>query len=94
MSSFISRVELHSATYQDYETLHAAMKRQGFSRTIVSNDGSTYYLPTGTYDVASTTSSLAQALTAAETAAKETNKKYSIVVAERIAATWAALSKT
>jgi hypothetical protein len=29
MANYISRVELHSASYEDYETLHGAMQRQG-----------------------------------------------------------------
>jgi hypothetical protein len=93
MANYISRVELHSASYEDYETLHGAMQRQGYSRTIVGDDGATYNLPTGTYDVSGTTASLAQALNAAEAAAKETKKKYSIIVAERTAARWTGLSK-
>ncbi len=34
MAAFTTRVELHSAGYEDYETLHAAMEAEGFSRTI------------------------------------------------------------
>ena len=32
MPSFTTRVELHGATERDYETLHAAMQAEGFSR--------------------------------------------------------------
>jgi hypothetical protein len=49
MASFITRVELHSATHSDYETLHSEMGREGFLRTIVSDQGVRYHLPTAEY---------------------------------------------
>ncbi len=50
MAAFTTRVELHSAGYEDYETLHAAMEAEGFSRTITSGDNITYHLPTAEYN--------------------------------------------
>jgi len=49
MPNFIARVELHSASYADYENLHVYMQQRAFSRTIKGDNGSTYQLPTGTY---------------------------------------------
>jgi hypothetical protein len=49
MATFMTRVELHSADEDDYETLHAAMEKEGFNRTITSDDGVTYHLPTAEY---------------------------------------------
>ncbi len=81
MASYLARVELHQATYDDYETLHEAMKRRGFSRIIVSNDGKRYRLPTGTYSVENTNATLEQAYNAAQAAAAETGKSFwSIIV--------------
>ena len=37
MASFTTRVELHKAYESDYEVLHAAMGREGFTRTINSS---------------------------------------------------------
>jgi hypothetical protein len=54
-----TRIELHDAKWEDYETLHAAMGRAGFSRLIRGSDGKTYHLPwaeyvmTGDYTAAS-----------------------------------------
>ena len=48
--SFSVRVELHRATDEDYEQLHAAMEQAGFSRLIASDDGVVYHLPTAEYD--------------------------------------------
>jgi hypothetical protein len=92
MASYLGRVELHYASDDDYQTLHAAMAQRGYSRMIVGGNGSTYYLPTGTYDIASTTISLQQALDAANAAAKTTGKNYSIIVAERSGAQWIGLA--
>lgn len=49
MAYVIARVELHSASNEDYETLHAAMEAEGFQRIVLANDGIWYHLPTGTY---------------------------------------------
>ena len=49
MPQFITRVELHDATWQNYQTLHAAMEAENFSRTIQGSDESCYHLPTAEY---------------------------------------------
>lgn len=49
MSFYITRVELHSATYQDYERLHTEMGQAGFSRTITDDKGVVYQMPTAEY---------------------------------------------
>ncbi len=45
MSNFTVRIELHDAQWGDYEALHGAMERQGFSRQITSDDGGCYHMP-------------------------------------------------
>jgi hypothetical protein len=49
MAKAIARVELHFASETDYNTLHAAMEREGFLRVVQADDGAWYHLPTGTY---------------------------------------------
>jgi hypothetical protein len=50
MALFITRIELNgNPTWQDYDNLHKAMKRAGFSRLITSNDGAVYHLPSAEY---------------------------------------------
>ncbi len=88
MANFLARVELHAATYADYEVLHASMSRRGFLRRITADDGRNYQLPTGTYVVMNTTSTLQNALTAANTAASETRKQSWVFVAEWSSASW------
>jgi hypothetical protein len=45
MANYLARVELHKATYEDYEALHEAMSQRGFVRTIVANDGKNISYP-------------------------------------------------
>jgi len=50
IKSYTTRVELHDAkTWQDYENLHSEMAREGFARTITSDEGIEYELPTAEY---------------------------------------------
>jgi len=50
MSLFMTRIELNgSPSWQDYENLHKAMKRAGFSRFISGSNGVTYHLPHAQY---------------------------------------------
>jgi len=50
MANFMIRIELSgSPTWQDYENLHKAMKRAGFSRLITGSDGIVYHLPHAQY---------------------------------------------
>lgn len=82
MANYLARVELHNAKYEDYETLHEAMRQRGFVRTIVANDGKKYQLPTGTYVAEKTTATLEQAYSAAQAAAKETGKSSWVIVVD------------
>ena len=91
MSSFTTRVELHSANYSDYETLHSAMGRQGFSRTIRGDDGVEYHLPTAEYNLIENITR-AQVLEKAKVAASYTGKSSSIIVTESNGRTWSGLS--
>jgi Endoribonuclease GhoS len=94
MASYIARVELHSATWEDYDTLHASMERRGYSRTIASDGGVIYQLPTGTYVAGNSNADINVALSAAVEAANETGKRSSIIVTDWTAAKWNGLSKT
>ncbi len=92
MSLFTTRVELHGASYSDYETLHEAMIEKGFSRYITSNDGIKYHLPTAEYDYQD--SNRADVLSLAKAAAQATGKSFEVLVTEGIGRTWHNLSKT
>ena len=93
MASYIARVELHSATYADYEILHPAMAAQGFQRYIYADTGSSYWLPTGTYAGTGLSIDRATALSRAQAAATKTGKSYSAIIAEYSGANWIGLEK-
>ena len=81
MARFTTRVELHSAkTWYDYDTLHTAMEREGFTRTLKTDDGEVQ-LPTAEYNrEASITRD--EVLESAKRAATATGHKFSILVTE------------
>lgn len=90
MAKFTVRVELHAASYSDYETLHGAMERRGFSRFITSDDGTTYHLPTAEYD-RSGQFTRQQVLDSAKAAASETGKAFAALVTESEGRQWVGL---
>ena len=89
MPSYTTRVELHSASYQDYERLHAAMEQAGFSRTIRSDQGVRYQLPTAEYDC--TADGIDGVLNAAQQAATTTGCGHAILVSEAPRRSWIGL---
>jgi hypothetical protein len=91
MASFTVRVELHYATEADYQTLHAAMERVGFSRFITSDDGITYHLPLAEYNREAGLSR-SQVLESAKSAAAATGKTYAVLVTETSGRTWVGLT--
>lgn len=91
MANYIARVELHSATWNDYETLHVNMQRRGYYRVIKGSDGQWYQLPLGTYVTSNSNTSLQNALNQATAAANETGRSSSVIVADWNSASWLGL---
>jgi len=75
MSTYLTRIELHKADGADYTRLHAAMEDEGFSRSIFSNDGTEYRLPTAEYLMDSTLTRK-EVHAKARAAARSTNLKF------------------
>jgi len=90
--SYTTRVELHRATDRDYETLHNAMRSEGFSRLIRSDDGLAYHLPTAEYDYVGDRS-IDQVLAAAKRAAETTRLNHGILVTKSNGRTWIGLEQ-
>lgn len=90
MSQFTTRVELHGANWQDYEVLHSRMAAEGFSRTITSDQGDVYELPTAEYDLVGPFTQ-AQVVAKADRAAAFTGKSRGILVTEAVGRTWRGL---
>lgn len=87
MSSFTTRVELHSATYNDYAQLHAAMERRNFHRVIQSDGGQWFHLPTAEYESHGDLG-IGDVLELAKAGANETGKAASIIVTEAVRRQW------
>ena len=92
MSSFTVRVELHSASWQDYDVLHEAMASEGFSRTIRSDAGAAYALPTAEY-VISAGLAIGDVRERAKRAAQRTGKSSEAIVAETVRWAWYGLTE-
>lgn len=90
MTGFTTRIELHRATAADYEDLHAHMARQGFSRTIVSDSGARYQLPTAEYNIEAELTR-ADVLARAKAAAGAVKASYEVLVTESAGRTWVGL---
>lgn len=81
MAIFFARIELHNHQPGDYDVLHKAMEGEGFSRTVVSDEGDRYHLPTAEYLITSPLSR-ADVLKKAQRAADKTKRKRGILVIE------------
>ena len=92
MPSFMTRIELHDASYDEYQVLHRAMEAEGFERTITSDDGVTYHLPTAEY-YRTVELTRQQVLEAAKRAAAKTGKRFGAIVTESRGSTWNGLDK-
>jgi hypothetical protein len=87
MPSYITRVELHSGTADDYQVLNSAMETTGFSRAIQANDGSSLLLPTGQY-VGNGECAATDVLQLAQRAALTTKKGFAVFVSDVNNAAW------
>jgi hypothetical protein len=91
MRNYLVRVELHDATWDDYESLHAEMADRGFSREITGDDGVSYQLPTAEY-VINTASAVERVRALAAEAATTTRRKFGVIVAEFSRSAWTGLA--
>lgn len=87
MTDFITRIELHDASWSDYVTLHRQMETQGFQRTIRSDQGATYHLPTAEYAITGTLTA-SDVLERAKAAAATTSKPFGALVTTAGVRTW------
>ena len=87
MSRFTTRVELHEATEEDYEKLHAAMEVEGFTRTILNKAGTEYFLPPAEYNRSGDVTK-DEILEAAKRAAATTGKRFSVLVTQGARKWW------
>ncbi|WP_437827847.1 type V toxin-antitoxin system endoribonuclease antitoxin GhoS [Sorangium sp. So ce1153] len=91
MAYFMTRIELHSATPDDYNTLHAAMEAAGFSRIVPAADGKHYHLPSGMYFLDSYADTAATVRDRANAVAATTGKSREVLVTQGTSA-WIGLT--
>ena len=91
MANFTVRVELHQAVGTDYDGLHAAMERKGFSRFITGDNGQTYHMPWAEYNGSGNLTSV-QVRDIARIAADTTGKTSAVLVTESTTRAWIGLS--
>jgi hypothetical protein len=89
MSKFTTRVELHDADGDDYDSLHAEMEQRGFERTIIG-ETVTFHLPTAEYNYVGDVE-CKDVLNFADAAAKATGRKHGILVTEVTKRVWRGL---
>ncbi|HDR8930285.1 hypothetical protein [Burkholderia vietnamiensis] len=82
MPNFVTRIELHDATWENYDDLHTRMEGYGFSRTIPGINGERYTLPTATYYGESDTMTGREVLELARQAANATGKANSVITTQ------------
>ena len=87
---YLVRVELHGANREDYDILHQAMSRRGFQRTIRSDSGGDYALPTAEY-VADTNQSGEEVRSVADAAASQTGRNRGVLVVRYDQSWWTGL---
>ena len=91
MAKYIAKVELHAASYANYDFLCLQMAQRGFTRTIAGANHTVYQLPIGTYFIDSD-ASLQEVLNRAVAAANATLKSSAVLVAECREAMWQGLT--
>jgi hypothetical protein len=92
MATFMTRVELHNANYQDYANLHTYMAQEGFSNTIRSDAGAVYQLPPAEYNLIANCLQ-SDAIERAKRAATKTRKAFAVIVSEYSGCTWHGLAE-
>lgn len=90
MAQYITRVELHDAVWSDYTKLHEAMRGQGFSQAIASDDGTIYELPPAEYNYIGQ-ETRGQVLDKAQRAARTVKSSFAVLVTESNGVTWTGL---
>jgi hypothetical protein len=91
MANFTVRVELHQATGDDYDVLHASMEQKGFSRLITADNGQTYQMPWAEYNGSGNLTS-SQVRDIAREAANTTRKNNAVFVTEATTRAWIGLA--
>jgi hypothetical protein len=92
MSKFTVRVQLEGASLDEYPSLHEAMSKAGFSKTISSKNQTHYQLPRAEYAYEGNSITATDVLKKVKDVAKSTERDYAILVTESKNRAWYGLA--
>ena len=81
MTDFVTRIELHGGSAEDYAILDQAMAAANFSKVIRSGRGLLYHMPSATYFSQADGMSATEVRNIAVQAASRTGRRYDIITA-------------
>lgn len=92
MARYTIRIELHDATWNNYEEMYKHLAAQGITDIITSNDGARLKMPPAEYNYDGN-ATRAQVLEMAKTSASKVVRSYAVLVTESNGRTWYGLAK-
>ncbi len=94
MATFLVRIALHGFSDPDdaYSELDTILLHYDFTRSILGAEGHEFALPIGTYDGESTMEADELRVELAEAIEDSLEARFSILVVERVTASWAGLA--
>jgi hypothetical protein len=92
MASYTIRIELHNASWDEYEAMYEHLEAQGITDIITSNDGARYKMPPAEYSYMGN-ATRAQVLDMAKASAAKVVHSYAVLVTESAGRTWHGLEK-
>jgi hypothetical protein len=92
MARFTIRIELHDASWDDYEEMYGYLESQRIIDVITSDDGVKYKMPPAEYHYEGA-ATRAQVLDMAKASAAKVAKSYTVLVTESAGRTWHGLKK-
>jgi hypothetical protein len=92
MARYTIRIELHDATWDEYEAMYEYLEAQGITDIITSSDGARYKMPPAEYNYEGN-ATRAQVLDMAKASAAKVVRSYAVLVTESAGRTWHGLAK-
>jgi len=92
MARYTIRIELHDATWDDYEEMYKYLAAQGIADIVTSDDGARYKMPPAEYNYDGN-ATRAQVLEIAKASAGKVVRSYAVLVTESNGRTWHGLAK-
>ena len=92
MASYTIRIELHDATWDEYEEMYEYLAAQGITDIITSDQGVNYKMPPAEYNYTGD-AARSQVLEMAKASAARVVQSYAVLVTQSGGRTWHGLAK-